>query len=840
MKKTKNSIGRKITSVALIFALTVTSVCGGIRVQREAKAVESKGKYVKDIVISYASSKEKAEKELGSDYTVLDKNFNDGMSGDSWIGYSTTDDADEAIKDIKAMPMDGKYSTSDYEVLLKNQRNTIDVQLQAVIPVIIEFAKNYDAGLKTAQLVYELLNVYYEDDSKKNMGDFLLEKGRALAKSMNDSKSIKDLEKIYMEGNNYVVSTIETLLVKAQDPKLKEGSWITRMGMIGPNGLYEIYKEAYGGSKSSINKKMDQDFGETAATILEGMSVVREKLKEGEESEIAKADGDKAAIEKIASDLSGDDIEEVSYDAATEELVENSYKEAENGAEASGSVSDLAAYSISKLLKETPYGKDKTLYDLFMDKNLSKKDLYPMVYSLSSGQENILETMGVYPLFESALGEYSEKEGEKPEDINLEGVQFSVYEGVDRSVFDGDTAITDETLKNMETRQFKEYISPVELDGTTYSILAVCGVIMAAIATGAAIRSFTYETKFIGGESYTYYEQTVLKTMKENLVKMKTYENAWKLKYMEQKKLITQSLDSVVKRPGAQFEINKLYQEAMTDMQTSYKTSYKKLSLKIHQFGESQKAQFIAKYEKQISEQAYKVTHPQEATKVKLPRAGWGTRIACSIGAVAAIAFAGYEIYCMINHDKINFAHIPANMVCRTYEGDVAYLAYQATVTKNGKCADIHNKKGKGWQVLYTTADDRMGDPILASSLLVDTRGAIPDQETVPVTYFDESYAADLADEDYTGSSTERTCLFFKRGTEEINEITEDEVWEPATEDEGWEPASGPAAASEGGADTTGSVFSGSTMIWIILLIVVVVVGGAGTGLYLRMRRKKK
>ena len=136
-------MGKRITAVTLTFALTLTSVCGGVRIYgvtpevKEAQAAENTGKYVSDIVISYASSKEKAEKELGPDYIVLDKNFNDGMSGNSWIGYTTTDDEDEAITDIKAMPMDGKYSTSDYEVLLKNQKHVIEIQLDAVIPSII-------------------------------------------------------------------------------------------------------------------------------------------------------------------------------------------------------------------------------------------------------------------------------------------------------------------------------------------------------------------------------------------------------------------------------------------------------------------------------------------------------------------------------------------------------------------------------------------------------------------------------------------------------------------------------------------------------------------------------
>ena len=150
---------KRITAVTLTFALALTSVCGGVRIHgvlpivKEAQAAETTGKYVLDVKISHKSSKEEAEKELGSDYIVLDKDFNDGMSGHSWIGYSTTDNADFAIKDMKVMGMDGKYSESDYQTLLDKHKQAIEDQLEIVIPAIIEYAKNYDAGMKTASAV---------------------------------------------------------------------------------------------------------------------------------------------------------------------------------------------------------------------------------------------------------------------------------------------------------------------------------------------------------------------------------------------------------------------------------------------------------------------------------------------------------------------------------------------------------------------------------------------------------------------------------------------------------------------------------------------------------------
>jgi hypothetical protein len=254
-----------------------------------------------------------------------------------------------------------------------------------------------------------------------------------------------------------------------------------------------------------------------------------------------------------------------------------------------------------------------------------------------------------------------------------------------------------------------------------------------------------------------------------------------------------------------------------------------KLASKVERFGAVEKANYIAKYGTAIEKQALKAEMAGAERICKLPRAGWTTRIAASLGAIAAIAFAAYEIYCMTHHDKINFAHIPANMVCRTYEGDVNYLAYHAVTTESGKATDIHDKKGAGWQVLYTTSDDRMGDPILASSLSVDQANSLADPDKVPVTYFDESYAADLTDEKYTGADIERVCLYFSRGIEPIEEVAEVEETE--------EPEDMLDSASGSAADVEGSVFGNMTAVWMILIVVVIGIG-AGTGVYIRRRKK--
>ena len=80
--------------------------------------------------------------------------------------------------------------------------------------------------------------------------------------------------------------------------------------------------------------------------------------------------------------------------------------------------------------------------------------------------------------------------------------------------------------------------------------------------------------------------------------------------------------------------------------------------------------------------------------------------------------------------------------------------------------------------------------------------------------------------------------LFFKTGTEAVEEVAEEETEEPEITDE--TESTEAEVVSGDAADVEASVFGGSSMIWIILLIVVVIGVGAGTGIYFRKKKKKE
>ena len=849
-------MGKRITAVTLTFALTLTSVCGGVRIHgvtpevKEAQAAEVAGKYVLDVRISHKSSKAEAEQEMGPDYTVLDKDFNDGMSGHAWIGYSTTDDPDHAIKDIKVMGMDGKYSESDYKTLLDNHKQAIEDQLETVIPAIIEYAKNYDAGMKTAANVCTMLNMFYEDDSGKNMGDLLLEMGRAFDKDSQDSATRATLKKMFVEGNNSVIVAIENLLVKAGDTKLaKEGSWLTRMSLLGPDGLMEIYKKQNSGkSKSFINNQLATDFGDDAKVLLDEMSSIREIIKEAEESELAKNADDESAVDEMVSEVVDAKDPDVSLTAGEKEIANAIYQVAENASKGIDFCTQESNFLIVELLKTIPYGETKTMYDFFTNENIKKSDLYTMAYVLSNGQKNIVNDVGVFPLFEGALTEYSEEEPSEIEEYlpDLgEGI-LSVYEGVDRAVFDGDTAITDETIKNMETRQVQDVLIPG--NSTTNLIATIIAGVAGIGLTAGAIRAWSRVTKEKTVQTIKKIpKQTswVTDTLQKNIKLIKTYDTAFKFHYLEKEfpqyssLWNQQTLFNIEFNAEAERTVNKLYTDSMEAL-VKQGGEAKEVAKKIELLNATDKEALLKEYEATLDNHLFEKRKINVTQKYKVFKGSVGSRILFTLGAVAAFAFAGYEIYCMTRKETVEFTHMPANMVSRTYGDEVYYVTYHAATNASGDTTDLHDKKGKGWQVIYTTNDNDAGDPILASSLRILTENVSSDPDEIGLLDFDGSAPSNLTNKTYTGKDMTPVYIFFKTGTEPEEEVAE--AAEEVAEDEA-APAETetPQETAEPVAEepsTEGAVFGGSGIIWIILIIVVVAGGAAGAGVYFRKRKK--
>lgn len=836
-----NRMIKRITSIALASAVTVVSVCGGIHIQgvtpeeKKAQAAEKGGKYVRDLKVCYASDWREAQEKLGDEYTVIKRGVGIGKKTDTYIAYSTTDYPEDAIRDIKVEEMTGKHSVSEYERIQKEHQDAIKKQLDTFIPVLVEFTKNYDADLPAAKIIAMHLNYYYEDDSDEALGDYLLKQGRALGADGQNADVRQALEKLYIEGNSLLVQSMEDMITQGSDTKIKEkGSWLTRMSELGPKGLIKEYKLAYPNLKTdkAVLKQISKDYGEEAKAILNELSEVQSYLREGESSDLVQAveEGDSSKAGELLSEEKNREIDdELTNDMTVEDIAESLGEAVAAVPDTMDAVGQASLAALTVILKGMSYG-DQTMYDFFMREDLTADDLYPMAYVLSDGQKTIMEDIGLVGIFHSASAEYTE------ETDDLDTMQeeigekvYSVYEGVDREMFKGDTALTEDALSRMAATDDNEALTNGAGRGNY-----IAAIVSATIGGMCLLNLDLYwrhmvKTKTVLIDSTTteaYREATVLvENAKKELALVQKSERALHLKAIEKYQYLKG------------YKANLL---ASTEQMTKeYRRVLRVMADPVTGTGNLGKVAFLSKESQRaiVADQIAKVDDAlvkQNAAKmaknykqVKVPM--YGARIALVLGAVASFAFAGYELYQILKPAPgVDFTEIPATMVSRTYDesDEISYVSYSVVRTPDGKKADIHNWEGQQWVALYTTSDEQAGEPILASGLQATFRDTT-DADSVPVTEFCYNDAFNLV-----GGNDSTTYLFFKRGmddvTVEVEEATETE--EPPSE-----VVSGSAAETE-----TASVFGFSSIIWIILLVVVVIGAGIGTAVTIRKRKKTK
>ena len=797
---------KRITSLVLVFGLTVTSICGGININgvtpevKKSQAAEDEGKYLKELKISHAQSREEAQAELGDEYTLMSTNFGQKNNGFTWIGYTTTDNPEYAIRDIKVESMSGDYSISDYEELLKNHKAEIQSDIDTFVPALIEFTKNYDNDLDAAKIVKRSLDYYYEDDSDKALGEFVLDIGRRLSNNAQDASAMDELKKIFTQGNTAIIQLMLDMITQGSDPRVeKKGSWLTRMSDLGMDGLINAYKQTnpkIKTNRAAINE-MAKDLKNDAEAILKELPDMQKYFRDCEKTELVQAieAGDTGKADKAVSEVADKDIgTEPTADSTIDEMAESMGKAIGNTPDTADLLDQSSMAVLLALLKETPYG-DETMYDFFTREDLTKEDLYPMAYVLSNGQKTMIGETGLYGIFVGAAAEYAEETEETNQVFEELGEKvYSVYTGVDRNVFNGDTAITVDALKKMASDDDNEAVA------STYSVTDYLLVLGSPVVGAICLRNFLFELtiphykKVVlkGAQTQAYKNADALvRTLQKELTMVRTNDIAMKLKILEQNQFIKGfkanlgSVGEAIQQFNSikgQITKNGIYAEGTGFTSSSSKAVVAKQNAKLNQAMIDRANLRTAK----------------EFKTVKAPRVGM--RIAYALGALVAFAFVGYEIYNMVKKSGVEFTEIPGVMVSRTYEGnEVSYIAYTVVRTAGNEKADIYNEKGKEWLALYITRDENVGEPILARDFGVRESATDPDSDLVSVVEFGKSNAYDV-----TG---EHGYLYYRKN--------DTSVW-----------------------NTTASAFGGEKMIWIALVILLLAVLAALAGLYVSKRKK--
>ncbi len=420
---------RGAVSAFLAVAIAVTTCTS-------AMAASSKATYIKDVVISYGETEDEAKNWLTENgYEVLDYNLNEGADDPIstkravYLGYTTTNDAEEAITDMRLMNMKGGYSVQDYQMLLEEQKADIQSFLNDFLIAVDAYRANYSAGQQRAIVAHEMLNLLYDDDSQQYMGDLLLNKVKEeySTEEWNElSDDVKsqtgEMTTILMQGNSNAVLAVQQLIAMATDST--DSVWADRYA--GAKTYDEMLEELMNSDGLPINEAENQlatEYDEDAQKIASKLEDYKTYL---------------GNYTNVDLPLSASEEEIKAYAAEHEDFDQTTW---------------FAAGAQYELLG-TLTNDDISLLDLITDEDYDLQGtdrylLYPLVSVLTDGQRACLDLLSMYYIV--AMGfddDNTVEQGTAEFDFDaLKEQTGSVYEGIDRSIFTDEVALTNEAIR---------------------------------------------------------------------------------------------------------------------------------------------------------------------------------------------------------------------------------------------------------------------------------------------------------------------------------------------------------------------------------------------------------
>lgn len=625
----------------------------------------------------------------GNGWKVLDGDLNSGAAGafsdetGVFLCYRTTNDPDEAITDFAVMNEKGNYSEGDYELLLKEQREQYMDMVKNMKGMIDEYRTGYEKKVPMAVKAHDYLNAYQDDDSGQLLGDLLL--------NVEDDK----LTDILLQANGIVVLTIEQQLASACDSA--KTTWLDRMVKL---GSYDKLKNTFSKNIKSGNviKTMDAQYREKAQIILDNWDDVHERILN---------------LADFETDHGLDGATEDEYN----KWIQNMKLEDD---------SFLSYAEAMSLIALGGFNYDgKTLFDFFSkSKEQIEKEgieiLYPMVASMTEGQFCALEeSVGLFELIKDAqaaniYNDYNAgSAGEIKKDINKDtkavldetvkgcdnilqemtnGEKISIYDGVDRDVYNGGVAVTTEA-KNASSGS-ESFWSRSLYKGAPPTILSVgmvAGTLTSAmLATGFSIAYSTI--KWNAMNSFFKNANTEIYVFGSNLQIIESF----------QPEKMYGTLENLIKMSKSQH--NELTKSALNQLKVE-------------------------------------VMYRGPATKIKIFNGlKLGFTVFTVLLSVADISITAYSLY---KYYHVNHLEIPHHMVNLSYgeRQESSYVAYMSVRDQNGNCGDLNGGNCRQWLALYYTKDKNAGNPIIApdndDKMLVKTgNDSLPDMTYSPLHMF--------------------------------------------------------------------------------------------------------
>ncbi len=434
--------------------------------------------YVKEVVLSYGKTSEEAKKWLTDNgYTVLNYDLNEDADDlfsterAVYLGYKTTKNADEAITDMKLMNMKGGYSVQDYQILLEEQKANIRLFINNFITAINEYRKNYGAGQARALMAHEMLNLLYDPDTEQTLGDLFLgkikeeysdEEWEALSDA--EKADTADMTTILMQANGASVLAVEQLIALATDSN------------------DSVWSDRYTAAKT-YDEMVDALVDDENLTVNKAVKRLAAEYDDDAKSIASKLDGLKSYFDTYLSEdiRLGDSTEKLeAYQSSHENFNLAAWAAAGTQYEVLASLEN-DDISLLELLTSDEY--DVSGVDRYL--------LYPLVSVLTEGQRACLDFLPMYQLIAMGInGDSAAKTAMDTIDIKALGKDaVSVYDGVDRSVFSSQVALTGDAyrLQNSSDANAADNWFDDGISSATKIMLISLGVAVTASVASLAI-----------------------------------------------------------------------------------------------------------------------------------------------------------------------------------------------------------------------------------------------------------------------------------------------------------------------------------------------------------------
>ena len=719
MKKTL----KRILSFALVISLTLTSSVSAFAAAEEV--------YISELRLVYADSYDEAKEILTDtefkDYKLLNENLNEGTKKTGvWIAYKTTTDIEDAITDLATMQMNGGYNEGNYDKMIKESYEEYVALGKTYLKAIEYFKEAYDADHFLAVSAYRQLNFYNvvsENIPEKEIPSF---EGECLGNIFYNGISERELATMFMQGNRYAIKNIRSLLA---------------MGVsYNEDGKTYLDKVEEAVSKMNANPAYfdDEDHEKLAVLIAPTITVFRDMFKEllAYEPQLNYADEEDTDLE----------IKYMEYKA------------------------------LAEMMRSVNYLNGKSLYQFCLEYegNKDHSDIYPLVAALNEGQQALTELAQYYGVVRYSMSDYPEEiineeldtleetYGEKP---------FNVYSGVDRGIFNGTFAFTNEAYRAnayTETDYFEEFFGVGQILFTTLSVSA--SIIGAGLIRWAVLRQGKDLAAYNAAVVKSRVVELVARIRSANLVdivgKQSVASGGMAIRATVGKHAFTfknyeQFLDGII--ANTNIKVTSFTGSEIPRFADKYYAVTDALREKSIVLGRSEMRSIKGMIKKVNDTAYYTQTGKETAERIttEAARKISGGTIALYIVGGALIFYSALSIGLTVySYYNPNYEDIPIAMVdiIDSDNGDnyIKYdVVYEAEPREKGVYAagDLNAFKAQRWNALYYTKNYEAGKPILADEFVLSTSNNKAKDGYTPVHRFGEEICYDLNKYNFSNKS---------------------------------------------------------------------------------------